>query len=299
MTSMNEASHPDSPSDSVSAWLQRGTWWLIERLVGADTNQVLNSTAPPDGVERPDQDLLRSARQLESEFIDASGRRVDYSSLGESEAYADIKAAAASLREFSFEQLPDMQAQLAFWINLYNALIIDAIVSFGIQGKLRPWFFLRPAYRVAGLRFSADHIEHGVLRANRPHPLYRLPLFPPGDPRRQATLPRLDPRLHMALNCGARSCPPIAAYEPDRIDEQLDRASRSFVNGSGAKLDQQRSTLRLSSIFSWYQADFGGERGVRRFVARYLDDDDQAELVREGDLRIEYQAYDWSLNQWQ
>ncbi|MDX1601125.1 MAG: DUF547 domain-containing protein, partial [Anaerolineales bacterium] len=240
--------------------------------------------------------IQHAARRVQANFVDDTGQRVDYERLRGSEAYQQLRSAAAALRTFSLEALDYRGFRLAFWINTYNALILDAIVSYGIQGRIWPWFFLRAAYNIGGLRFSADAIEHGVLRGNRSHPSYRLRMFPQDDPRRSASLDEVDPRIHMALNCGASSCPPIEVYDPQEVDQQLDLASRGFINGEGVEVDLEHNVLRLSRIFDWYEGDFGGRKGVLQFVARHLQDDVQSQRVRSGDLAVEYMRYDWSLN---
>ncbi len=276
--------------------IHRFLWRAIHFLVRADPAEVLNPDPIPVAVPRPDRELYRAARAVQAEFIDSAGRRVDYARLHGSEAYARLRQTARRLPNCSLESLDNLQARLAFWINLYNALILDAVVSYGIEDKIRPWFFLRAAYDVCGLHFTADHIEHGVLRRNRPHPIFRLRMFSGDDPRRQAMLPELDPRVHFALNCGASSCPPIEVYDPEQVDEQLDLACSAFINGDGVQVDPERGTVQISRIFAWYEADFGGREGVLSFIGGCLQDEALGELVRSGALSVEYLPYDWSLN---
>jgi hypothetical protein len=73
-------------------------------------------------------------------------------------------------------------------------------------------------YNIGGAVYSLDDIEHGVLRANRGHPAAGgRPQFGPEDPRRRGlVVQELDPRIHFALNCGARSCPPIRVYTEEK-----------------------------------------------------------------------------------
>ena len=83
--------------------------------------------------------------------------------------------------------------------------------------------------RVGGQGYSLDAIEHGVLRLNA-RPPYRLRRpFAAGDPRRGAAPSRLDPRIHFALNCGARSCPPIRAYGAAELDPELERTTSGYM----------------------------------------------------------------------
>jgi Protein of unknown function, DUF547 len=71
------------------------------------------------------------------------------------------------------------------------------------------------SYAVGGHVFSLDDIEHGILRCNRKHPTSGFVAFGPGDLRLPFALPLpVDPRIHFALNCGAKGCPAIRAYTP-------------------------------------------------------------------------------------
>lgn len=276
--------------------IQRFLWRAIYFILRAGPDAVLNPEPVPVEVRRPDRELYQAARQVQAEFIDAEGRRVDYERLRGSEAYERLRRAARRLPNCSLDSLEVRQARLAFWINLYNALILDAVVSYGIEDKIRPRFFLKAAYDVCGLRFTADHIEHGVLRRNRPHPIFRLPMFPGDDPRRKAMLDELDPRVHLALNCAASSCPPIEVYDPEEVDQQLDLACSAFINGDGVQVDWERGVMHISRIFAWYEGDFGGREGVLAFIANYSRDEELADLVRAGGFELEYLPYDWSLN---
>jgi hypothetical protein len=251
-------------------------------------------------------ELLGRARAMQAEAIDAAGRRVAYSALRSSAAYEAYRRAAAALRQFDPARLSDTAERLAFWINLYNALVIDAVIQFGVQRSVTrsPGFFLRAAYQVGGMRFSADDIEHGLLRANAAHPALPGRHFGAADPRQRLAMPTLDPRVHFALVCGARSCPPIAFYDPERIDQQLDTAAHSFLATGGARLDLEASVLWLSRIFQWYAPDFGarplamGDRApLRRFAIRYLPEESRAALAgRAQTPPVRFLAYDWTLN---
>ncbi|MCH8338763.1 MAG: DUF547 domain-containing protein, partial [Chloroflexi bacterium] len=147
------------------------------------------------------------------------------------------------------------------------------------------------AYNVGGMRFSADDIEHGVLRGNRRHPYLPFTQFAKGDPREMMSIEDPDPRMHFALVCGARSCPPISAYDGEQLDAQLDLAAAAFINGIGAQFDPEAKILFLSRIFKWYAGDFGGREGALRLVDQYLDTS-----VAIAGARIRYLPYDWSVN---
>ena len=187
--------------------------------------------------------------------------------------------------------------RVAFWINAYNALVVDGYLcarraSFRV-GRLR--FFDRIAWRVNGAVFTADDIEHGVLRGNRPGLLCATAPFSADDSRRAYAIVPMDPRIHFAISCGARSCPPVRIYDAARLDAQLDAATRAFVNH---EVTLEGDALVLSEIFHWFQADFDPvPGGLRGFVARYLDDGPVRRALLENDARrMVYRPYDWRLD---
>jgi hypothetical protein len=184
---------------------------------------------------------------------------------------------------------------MAFWINLYNVLILDAVIHFQLEGRVPFSLFQKAAYNVCGHRFSADDIEHGVLRANRPHPIYRLRPFSASDPRATAIVDGFDHRIHFALNCAASSCPPIAFYHGEHLEQQLELATANFIQGQGAQLNPEAKRLTLSKIFKWYLADFGGDSGVRKLVSEHLPAEEAA-IIRSNQVRIKYADYDWTVN---
>jgi len=251
-----------------------------------DAERVLNPTPREGpGIEEVLPDLRR--------FV-ASGK-VDYTHLRASEEFRRFSDAVAGLHHITPPGPVD--AARAWWINLYNTLVIHAVIEFGIRRSV--WedrgFFRRAAYLVGGLRMSADDIEHGVLRGNRRHPLLPVPQFGPGDPRLRWSLP-LDPRIHFTLVCAANSCPAVNLYRAEQLDQQLDAAASAFINGGGVAV--QASVVSLSAIFKWYRMDFGGRSGVLEFIARYLLDEDSRQVLRERGLHVRYLDYDWHLNHW-
>lgn len=185
-------------------------------------------------------------------------------------------------------------ARLAFWVNLYNALTRHALHVENARGNLllKLRLFDRAAWRVGAWRYSLNFIEHGLLRGNA-----RVPPFPwraakPGDPRLQAAPSRVDPRIHFALNCGARSCPPIRHYLSGQIDDQLDTATAAYF-ATDASVDRERRTLTLPRLMKYYRADFGD---ALAFAATHLPAEDAA-WIRENRarIRVRFGPYDWTL----
>ena len=158
-------------------------------------------------------------------------------------------------------------------------------------------FFRRAAYDIGGLRFSLEDIEHGILRANRGQVGLPGPHYAGNDPRSAVTITDLDPRLHFALNCASASCPPVGVYTAENLDEQLDMATRNFIDHE-VKLDDKRDKLLISSLFKWYAKDFGGREGTIKLLLDYLPKDERYDWLSNigGKPRIGYLRYDWSLN---
>ena len=279
---------------------------ILNRLAGAKPSLAINH-ALFDEVMPPSADLAARLKQTLDELkfsaMDASGSTVDYAVLRDSRAYADYQEEClAALWQFKPESLPTQNDRRAFWINLYNALVLDAVISFGVQGSVIDGrlgimaFFRRAAYVIDGRRLSLEDIEHGILRANRGNPYVLGPHFASDDSRLAWSLP-LDPRLHFALNCGGRSCPPIRSYSGDKLDAQLDLAARGFVDAT-VEIKPEKNEVLLSRILKWYEKDFGGREGVRQFLIAHLPEDERHDfLIRAGrSLRLRYTSYDWSLN---
>ncbi len=286
---------------------------IIHRLLllryGIPPGFVLNAGPEPDGtmaLEPVAAEMRRIVNALKAEAYDTARGRVDYARLCASPTYAEYCQCARRLQSFDPAVLGSREERLAFWINLYNALIVDAVIQFEVKHSVNevPGFFWRAAYDIGGQRYCSFDIEYGLLRANAPHPAIPGPHFGARDPRRRYSLERLDPRIHFALVCAARSCPPIAVYDAAHIDEQLDMAARTFIHNGGVKIDRASGEVGLSRVFQWYAPDFGGrpfalgdKRPLVEFVAAYVTDEGDREYLLQGNPAIQFQPFDWSLNE--
>jgi len=278
----------------------------LDTVLGGAVREVLN--AGPAG-DSPIQfldlasSLRRAIHDMKTNAIDESGRRVDYAGLARNPAFAAYRGLTPALRELNPAHIVKRQERLAFWLNLHNALVIDGVITYGIrqrvtEGRLGALgFFRRAAYNVGGMRFSCNDIAHGILRGNRGHLFLPGAQFGTSDPRSDWIIDPPDARVHFALNCGGRSCPPISVYDDDRIDTQLTFATRSFLNLEAA-LDAKRGELRLPRVFRRFAKDFGGRPGVIAFLLHYLPDDERRSwLEGQGSrVRFGYHRYDWRLN---
>jgi hypothetical protein len=147
--------------------------------------------------------------------------------------------------------------------------------------------------------FSADDIEHGILRGNHRLPNSLFKPFGKHDPRRRFALGKVDPRIHFALVCASSSCPPIEIYTAETLDEDLTLSGKTFLNAGGVEIDRRGRRVRLSKVFKWYRDDFGKSQAERlRFVAPYLYDEESRRFLEENaeTVTVEYQPYDWRLN---
>jgi len=154
------------------------------------------------------------------------------------------------------------------------------------------------SYRVGDDDFTLNVIEHGLLRRNAKPPYSLRRTLGSSDRRLLAAPSKLDPRIHFALNCAASSCPPIRAYEPDRIDEQLALATRTYI-AAETETDHDARTVKLPYLLKLYAKDFGADRGdAVRFVADRLPAAD-ADWIRmehlAGTLKIGWTTYDWTI----
>jgi len=263
---------------------------------------ILNGGEAADRVPQRglSQEMLAAVRELIARYADPETGRVSYGAIAGSPEYATYRKVAARLRDFDLLNLGDQGEKLAFWVNLYNTIVVDGVIALGVAESVQevPGFFRKVAYRIGGRLFSPDAIEHGILRANVRPPHRLLRPFRAWDGRRAFSLRRVDPRIHFALVCGSRSCAPIRFYSRDRVDEELTVAAVAFVNGPEVEVDPRAGRVRLSRIFEWYAADFGGRDGVLAFVARHLLDRQKRDFLETGGdrVRVEYRPYDWGLN---
>ncbi len=282
---------------------------VLSAVLGMDGSEVLNS-APSRSRSAASvgpslaAEIKSAINTFKSIAIDQTGRQIDYPALAGSQAYREFQERCTpQLRGFEPAALETIEDRLAFWINLYNAMVIDAVIRFeirrsvveGFVGILR--FFRRAAYQIGGQRVSLDDIEQGILRANRGNPYFPGRHFSSSDPRRSWVLAQADPRVHFALTCATQSCPPIGVYSAERIDAQLDLATQSFLTQQ-VRIDYENKQVFVSQILNWYRSDFGGPAGLAKFLIEHLSDDhDRAWLAaNSGTIRWRYDPYEWSLN---
>jgi len=263
----------------------------------------LNAGNPPKNLpEQPiDAVLTLAMADLKGRFIDSEKNTVHYSAIRGSQEFERYQDLTKALQLFDLRSLKTYEQRLAFWINIYNAAVIHGIIALGLERSVKefPLFFDRVVYEIGGYPFSLNAMEHGILRNNRRPPYRLLKPFRKRDLRLEFAVNPLDPRIHFALVCGARSCPPVSFYEADQIDFQLDLAAMSFINSAQVRIVPQEETAFISEIFKWYRVDFGGSRNEAiDTILKFLDAGDRKAFLQEkrNTIRIQYQTYDWNLN---
>ncbi|MCF6157850.1 MAG: DUF547 domain-containing protein [wastewater metagenome] len=263
---------------------------------------VLNKTDTsfPDTSESIAKELKVTLNNLQGAFFDVMESKVNYEAMRRSEGYKKYTELVKKLNTFDPFKLKTDEEKKAFWINIYNILIIHGVIELDIEKSVKEVFrfFGRIGYAIGGFYFTPNDIEHGILRANRPEPTFKIKQFSWFDKRKALRVAKLDPRIHFALVCAASSCPPIEFYDPAQIDNQLDIAGRSFINRKGMVLDKDANTLQLSQIFKWFASDFGRtQQQVISYILNFTGEKVKEYILENIDtLKITYLPYNWNLN---
>ena len=178
--------------------------------------------------------------------------------------------------------------QLAFWVNTYNAFIQYLLINDPSLFDDRGSFFTAKRVTIAGIKMSFDDIEHGIIRDSR----VKLGLgilkkwFPPKF-ERKLRIDNRDGRVHFALNCGAKSCPPIAIYDDRYIYAQLDEITSAYLKKVSSVKNEMVTT---SPLFSWFRGDFGGKRGIKNYLKKY------GIINSTKNVQVNFGSYDWTLS---
>jgi len=261
-------------------------------------NSETNLGKEPD--ENIDVALRRAIVELQAGFFDLDTGRINYAAMRGTPQFNNYARMAGFLRKYDLRSMGDRRQHLAFWINLYNTMVVHGVVALGIKQSVleKRGFFDRVKYDIGGYFFSLNDIEHGILRGNRRIPYRPWRAFAREDPRCDFVVSPMDVRIHFTLVCGSQSCPPIGFYSANNIERQLDLAAQSFINSRGVQVIPEKRLLKISQIFKWYRADFGNRDDLTGFLIRYLDDGENKEFLKRNSarIRIRYIPYDWSLN---
>jgi hypothetical protein len=188
---------------------------------------------------------------------------------------ADMQALQAVVDGIAKESVSglDKRQQLAFYVNAYNAWILrEALAKYPTASVKDTFFsfFTAKKITVAGQKTSFKALEDNVIRKLG------------------------DPRIHFALNCASRSCPPLnrEAFSAPKLEEQFEKMSKGYANSErGVKYSAESKAAQLSKIFDWFKDDFGGQAGALAFINK------RRSTPIPDDAKISYQEYDWGLNE--
>lgn len=172
--------------------------------------------------------------------------------------------------------------QLAYWINLYNALTVMTILnhypiksirSIKLSGAWHDGPWDAKLMSVNHTELSLNDIEHRIIR-----PIWN------------------DPRTHYALNCASLGCPNLQmkVYTGATVDPMLTADARQFINSPrGVRINHGK--LIISSIYDWYRIDFGTtSSAVIKHLQMYADPELAQQL--QAFKQINGYQYNWQLN---
>lgn len=196
---------------------------------------------------------------------------VDYRGIRQDDEWSKV---LASVADFDLSRLHEREERLAFWINAYNILAINMVLEHWPLHDIRDAGMLfwpvwhRSAGRIGGKMRTLHEIEHRILR------------------------PMGDPRIHMAIVCASVSCPDlrIRPYRAAFIEQHLDEQAALFMANSGKGVRIADGGIYISEIFDWFEADFDGPEGVKRFIRLYRED------MGAGISVAGHLPYHWQLN---
>ena len=185
----------------------------------------------------------------------------------------------SAVSKIEFKKWSEPQ-QIAFLANAYNAYTLRLIIKNYPVKSIKdigsfingPWD--QPVVQLFGETITLNTLEHKILRKDY-----------------------AEPRLHFALVCAAKGCPPLRgeAYVAARLNEQLDDQAKQFLAESGKnRIAATERTVYLSPIFKWYGGDFEKKSGS---VLAALKPYWPGKAVATDDFKIRYTDYDWSLNE--
>lgn len=252
----------------------------------------LNGDATAVSAPRPPAQVVSGApdyaawNALLSKYYDPA-KGMNYAALKANDS-ATLKALRQRLGSVKLSTL-DRNEQLAYLINLYNVNVVGIVVDnypiksirdLSTDPIVRTNIFDKKLVPFEGKLVSLNDVENKKIRE----------VFG-------------DPRIHFAINCAARSCPPIRPepFTGAKLNEQLDDQTRRFLNGpNGVKISKNGSnvTVQTTKVMDWFEKDFKSSGGNLAFLKKYVSKDKQSEIQRAKSAKVTYDDYDWSLNDW-
>lgn len=212
-------------------------------------------------IDHSDWDALLKKHVSKEGLVDYKGFMKDREQLN---AYLSKLSKMKPTKDWS------VQEQLAYYINVYNAFTVDLILNNYPTKSIKDidGAWTKGIVPIGDVKISLGGIENSILRKMN------------------------EPRIHFAINCASISCPKLLneAYTAAKINEQLDRATKEFINSD--KNEISKNSAKLSSVFDWYKKDFTEDgMTVIDYVNKYSD------VKIANGTTIAYKDYNWNLNE--
>lgn len=199
------------------------------------------------------------------------------------------------------------EEKLAFWINLYNSLLLHTFLTEGCPSThLKRIAMLKTAsYNVGGHVISALEIEYSVLRSHSFRSAVAKALkgrhFAADDPRSAWALSRAEPRVSFALSPGTFCAPPLQAFTAEGIWVELEEAKDRYLELAVGMTPDNK--VILPKLLEWYAPDFASsEAGLLEWALNQLPPQQRIAIARKMVLKksptlaqcVEVASYDWS-----
>jgi len=261
--------------------------------------------SPTDSEPKPASIISHRLAKIMSAVLEsyASEDRLhlDYVGISNSEEFRRYINLLQDLHRVNITAL-SADEKLVFFLNLYNAMVIHAVIRVGHPGGVidRRSFFSDFQYLVGGHPYSLTTIQNGILRSNRRPPYSLSKSFGAGDKRLELAFTKVNPLIHFGLCNGTKSSPIVRFFTPKGVESELRYATREFFQRDGIEIDLAKRTVYLTRIIKWFNVDFGQDKEMLKWILNYLDATKAGLLTHllgdGGPISIAYQNYDWSVN---
>lgn len=165
---------------------------------------------------------------------------------------------------------------LSFYLNAYNALVLSSVVELARPPSVLEvkGFFDARKHVVGGKSLTLNDLENQIRERFK------------------------DPRIHFALNCASKSCPPLQAraFDEKTLNADLDALTQRFIDGPGVLPDGD-GAVKVSKVFEWYAKDFLAQGGsVEGYLRKWVREPSRKKALEGAKVTVRFQDYNWSLN---
>jgi hypothetical protein len=200
----------------------------------------------------------------------------------------EVNLLAESSLEELVNELESDQQKIAFWVNVYNAFIQISLTENPSLYKDKGTFFSEERIKIGGEILSFDDIEHGIIRKSKIKlSLGYLRKWFVSKWERKLRVDNIDWRIHFALNCGAKSCPPVAIYSAKNLNTEFDFMTKEYLKEQ-TTYNKETKIAKSVALMSWFRGDFGGKSGVKKILFEY-------KITPDKPKNLDFKSYDWTL----